>query len=94
MSRLTAKYQLTIPRAVAQSVGLKPGDEVSWEAVGDAIRLRAAAAAAAAKHGSRSVTDQLILFDLATEREQYRARNRAAVPARDRGWSREELYET
>jgi bifunctional DNA-binding transcriptional regulator/antitoxin component of YhaV-PrlF toxin-antitoxin module len=91
MSRLTAKYQLTIPRAVAQSVGLKPGDEVTWEAVGDAIRLRADAAA---QHGSRSVTDQLILFDLATEREQYRARNRAAVPARDRGWSREELYET
>jgi bifunctional DNA-binding transcriptional regulator/antitoxin component of YhaV-PrlF toxin-antitoxin module len=90
MSRLTAKYQLTLPRAVARSVGLKPGDEVTWESVGDAIRLRADTAS---RHETRSVTDRLILFDLATEREQHRARNRAAVPARDRGWSREELYE-
>ena len=90
MSRLTAKYQLTVPRAIAQSVGLRPGDEVSWEAVGDAIRLRAEADS---KHETRSVTDQLILFDLATEREQHRVRNRATVLAHDRGWSRDDLYE-
>jgi bifunctional DNA-binding transcriptional regulator/antitoxin component of YhaV-PrlF toxin-antitoxin module len=90
MSRLTAKYQLTIPRAIAQSVGLNPGDEVTWEPVGDAIRLRAETAS---RHDTRSVAEQLILFDLVTERERHRARNRSAAPARDRGWSREELYE-
>ncbi len=91
MSRLTSKYQLTIPRAVAQSVGLKPGDEVAWEALGDAIRL---CAEPGSQDETRSVTDQLILFDLATERQQQRTLNRAAVPASDRGWSREDLYET
>jgi bifunctional DNA-binding transcriptional regulator/antitoxin component of YhaV-PrlF toxin-antitoxin module len=91
MSRLTAKYQLTIPRAIADAVGLKPGVEVSWEGVGDAIRLRADTHS---RHETRSVTDQLILFDLATEREQHRSRNRAAVAAHDRGWSRAPLYET
>jgi bifunctional DNA-binding transcriptional regulator/antitoxin component of YhaV-PrlF toxin-antitoxin module len=90
MSRLTSKYQLTIPRAIADSVGLKPGAEVSWEAVGDAIRLRAETVH---EHETRSVTDQLILFDLATERQQHRMHNRVAVPAQDRGWSREDLYE-
>jgi len=90
MSRLTTKYQLTVPRAVAQSVGLKPGDEVTLEAVGDAIRLRADTRS---QQEGRSITDQLILFDLATEREQHRARNRAAAPARERGWARADLYE-
>jgi bifunctional DNA-binding transcriptional regulator/antitoxin component of YhaV-PrlF toxin-antitoxin module len=91
MSKLTSKYQLTLPRAVADSVGLKPGAEVCWEAVGDAIRLRAETVH---KHEARSVTDQLMLFDLATEREQHRMHNRGAVPAQDRGWSREDLYES
>jgi len=91
MSRLTSKYQLTIPRALAKSAGLTPGAEVSWEAVGDAIRLRAETGH---KREIRSVTDQLILFDLATEREQHRMHARAAAPAQDRGWSREDLYET
>lgn len=90
MSKITAKYQLTIPRAIAQSVGLKPGDPVTWEAAGDAVRLRAESVS---HEKTRSVTDQLILFDLSTERADHRARLRGTATPQARGWSREELYE-
>jgi AbrB family looped-hinge helix DNA binding protein len=34
-TRLTSKYQATIPRAAAEAAGIHPGDELRVEAVGD-----------------------------------------------------------
>ncbi len=34
-TRLTSKYQATIPRATAEAAGLHPGDELRVEAIGD-----------------------------------------------------------
>lgn len=91
MSRLTSKYQLSLPKAVADRVGLRPGDEIECEPAGDIVRLRPKKVPRAT---SRSVTDQLVLFDLATERQRHRERSQDSAPAKERGWSRDELYES
>ena len=88
MSKLTAKYQLTLPKAVADRAGYKPGDEVEYESAGEVIRIRHKARSTAAQ----STTDRLVLFDLATERQFHRQRSASRTEASTRGWTREELY--
>jgi AbrB family looped-hinge helix DNA binding protein len=88
MARLTSKYQLTLPKAVAERAGLRPGDEVDCEPAGEIIRVRSKKRTA-----SRSVTDRLVLFDLATERQRHREDLLTPVGATERGWTRDELYE-
>ncbi len=39
MSKITSKYQLTLPKAVAEKAGYHPGDEVECEVAGEAIRV-------------------------------------------------------
>ena len=90
MSKLTSKYQLTIPKRVAQSAGLEPGDDLECEPAGETIRVRVRQP----RHKSAlSSTEQLILFDLATERQRYRERAIHVDRGADRGWTRDELYE-
>jgi AbrB family looped-hinge helix DNA binding protein len=91
MSKLTSKYQLTVPKVVAQSIGLKPGDEIECEPAGEIIRIRPKRVA---RGSGRSATDQLILFDLATERQRDRQHSKISAPVTERGWTRDELYET
>lgn len=38
-STLTRKGQTTIPRAVRERLGLKPGDQIAFVFVGDEVRL-------------------------------------------------------
>jgi bifunctional DNA-binding transcriptional regulator/antitoxin component of YhaV-PrlF toxin-antitoxin module len=90
MPRLTSKYQLTLPKAVAQQAGLAPGDELECETAGEVIRIRARSSA---RPSVRTTTDQLVLFDLATERQVHRQREKPLAPATDRGWARADLYE-
>jgi AbrB family looped-hinge helix DNA binding protein len=40
VSRLTAKFQVTIPKEVREAVGLKPGEEVLVEARGEEIVVK------------------------------------------------------
>lgn len=88
MATLTSKYQLSLPKAVAQKAGLSPGDELDCELAGDVIRVRRRQA----KTAARSTTDRLTLFDLATERQERRNRTNSDR-ATERGWSRDELHE-
>lgn len=37
--RLTSKGQVTIPQALREELGMRPGDEVAFERDGDALRL-------------------------------------------------------
>lgn len=90
MSRITSKYQLTIPKAVAQATGLKPGDDVACEPAGTAIRVRPTDRT---EESSRSTLDRLALFDQATERERKRHRSADGGGESERGWTRDELYE-
>ena len=44
LSRLTSKFQATIPLAVRRKLGLKPGDSVLFEIENDVITVRRATA--------------------------------------------------
>jgi AbrB family looped-hinge helix DNA binding protein len=91
MARITSKYQLTLPKAVAEQVGLKPGDEVDCELSGDQIRIRSTDRASAQP---RSIVEQLTYFDMATERQRHREHTRTGSSATNRDWTRDELYES
>jgi AbrB family looped-hinge helix DNA binding protein len=90
MAKLTAKYQLTLPKAVAQRAGLKPGDDVDCESADEIVRIRRKAKSRMQPY---SKTDRLILFDLATERQTRRQRSSPVADGISRGWTRDELYE-
>ncbi len=95
MPRITSKLQITIPKRLAEQVGLAPGDEVEFLAAGDGIRMVPAGKSSV---GGLSTAERLRLFRAAPERQQ--ARDKARPPERvegkrtegGRGWTREELY--
>jgi antitoxin component of MazEF toxin-antitoxin module len=83
--RLAEAYsQVTIPRAFADQLHLRPGDEIEWRMAGEELRI------SSSKAGSRlSLERRLDLFDAATRRES--ARNRKAGLQGDsagRSWKR------
>jgi bifunctional DNA-binding transcriptional regulator/antitoxin component of YhaV-PrlF toxin-antitoxin module len=85
MSKITAKFQVTLPKAVADHYSLSPGDDIEWVPAGDVIRV----IPSVKKATSLSLEARLRLFDQATERNLGKA---AVQSARARGWTREELY--
>ncbi|MGD2063570.1 MAG: AbrB/MazE/SpoVT family DNA-binding domain-containing protein [Nitrospirota bacterium] len=89
MAKVTSKLQLTLPKAIADQHGIRPGDEVAVVSAGEAIRILPARRRAAGDTQRR-----LALFDQATTRQAERdAVHAGAAPSADRGWTREELYE-
>ena len=87
MAKVTSKLQVTVPRALAKRYHIAPGDEIEWEAAGDAIRVVPPRARPAADPATR-----LRLFDQATARQRRRDKGRRPSRPADRGWTREELY--
>ena len=88
MSKVTSKYQVSIPRLLAEKVGIRVGDELEWEEAAGTLRARAAALPKA----GFSVSERLRLFDAATVRQQKRAHARRLQHGNGRGWTREDLY--
>lgn len=90
MSKVTSKLQITIPKAIAARYSITPGDELTWVETSDSVRL--VPAKVLRRELNRAA--RLKLFDAATERQRAREAN---VPrkrgAKDRGWTRDELYE-
>lgn len=89
MAKVTSKLQVTVPKAIADRYGIRPGDEIEWMAAGDGIRV----VPARRKPAASDVATRLALFDRETERQ--RAREAGRPPARaaaSRGWRREDLY--
>ena len=91
MARVTSKLQVTIPKALADRYGIRPGDDIEWESAGQYIRV--------VPPGRRrlrlNAKERLELFDAATERQRQREA-KMKIPAghvTDRGWTREELYQ-
>src|SRR5215475_9665916 len=39
MSKVTSKLQLTVPKAITDQYGIRPGDELQWVPAGDSIRV-------------------------------------------------------
>jgi AbrB family looped-hinge helix DNA binding protein len=90
MPKVTRKLQITLPKRMAEAVGIGPGDEVEFAVAGEGLRLAPRAAAA----GELSTAERLRLFREATARQALRNAAIGAVAAEsDRGWRRDELYE-
>jgi bifunctional DNA-binding transcriptional regulator/antitoxin component of YhaV-PrlF toxin-antitoxin module len=88
MSRITSKFQVSIPRALAEKVGLRIGDELEWEEAAGVLRARAATR----PPSDLPASERLRLFDAATVRQRRRERLRRLPRSATRGWSREDLY--
>lgn len=87
MAKVTSKYQVTVPKAIADRYSISPGDDIEWIPAGDAIRVVPGGAQAPSEYPAERVR----LFDQATERHRGRSGPRKR-PSRDRGWTREALY--
>ena len=88
MAKVTSKYQVTVPKAIADEFKIRPGDEIEWVAAGEVIRVIPPSQRAAVDDRE----SRLRLFDQATERLRRRSAGGAKKRARDRGWRREDLY--
>jgi len=88
MAKITSKYQVTVPKTIADKYNLKPGDDIDWVPAGEAIRVVPPGRQAA----SDNRAERLRLFDQATERQRRREAARKAPRTRQRGWTREDLY--
>jgi AbrB family looped-hinge helix DNA binding protein len=89
MSKVTGKFQITLPKRLVDTYGIKVGDEVDLLPAGDSISLVPARRTQADVVNSRQ---RLLYFDRATERQRKRERTRILGSVKDRGWTREELY--
>ena len=88
MAKVTSKYQVSIPKRLADQLSIAPGDDVEWSLAGDELRISRPSAAAL------SLEEKLELFDTATRRQTDRNRKaRTRGTPAGRGWTREELYE-
>jgi len=90
VAKVTSKLQVTLPKALATQYRIRPGDDLLWVASGDAIRV----IPSRKEPRQRSTAERLRLFDQATARQARRqAAGRTPKPPRERGWTREELYD-
>lgn len=89
MARITGKFQITLPKRLVDAYGMRVGDEVDIVAAGDAIAI--------IPEGARRTVlppeERLRHFDAATERQKARDSSRTGARTRDRGWSRDDLYD-
>jgi|ERR1700747_1153192 bifunctional DNA-binding transcriptional regulator/antitoxin component of YhaV-PrlF toxin-antitoxin module len=97
MSKVTTKLQLTVPKAIPDQYGIRPGDELRWIPAGETIRV--VPVGRKRKSGQElSVKERLELFDQATERQRQREEtvDKEAVTSSesdaDRGWTRADIY--
>ena len=90
MAKVTSKLQMTIPKAAADRLGIRPGDELDVVVEGDSLRVRRDRARPAL-----TIDERMGIFAAAMSRQEARmraARKSAAPRGGDRGWSREDLY--
>ena len=88
MAKVTAKLQVTVPKALAERYGIAPGDDIDWEAAGDVIRV-----VPSGKRIRRDPRQRVQLFDQATARQRAREKRRRRSPTTTRGWNRDDLYD-
>jgi len=88
MAKVTSKYQVTVPKRIAEMYHIQPGDDIDWAPAGEVIRI-IPPGKSVISHGPES---RLHLFDKATERNRKRRSVRAAGRPPNRGWTREDLY--
>lgn len=97
MPKVTSKLQLTVPKAIADEYGIRPGDELNWIPAGESIRVELSRGRSNAGH-QLTVEERLALFDSGMQRvDNLQAKelkkNRGKSGHQDRGWTREDLYD-
>ena len=100
MPKVTSKLQLTVPKAIADQYGIRPGDELEWIPAGESIRVELVRRKAKAGH-ELTTEERLALFDANMERiDKLQAQQlkeakegKMRITRKTRGWTREELYE-
>ena len=99
MPKVTSKLQLTVPKAIADQYGIRPGDELEWIPAGDSIRVELVRRKANAGH-ELTTEEKLALFDANTkwldelqaeQLKEARAKG-SSVTRESRGWTRDDLY--
>ena len=91
MSRVTSKLQVTIPKVLASRYGIRPGDDIRFEASEEIIRVIPSKTDTPAE--GLDTKTRLRFFDAATGRQQKRDTGKQPRRTNKRGWTREELYE-
>ena len=90
MAKVSSKLQVTVPKALAAQLGIRPGDDVDWTINGNSLHVTPS-------RDRRQLLDletRLRLFREATARQRRRQRDvRVRSADGDRGWTREELYD-
>ncbi|MFL6604013.1 MAG: AbrB/MazE/SpoVT family DNA-binding domain-containing protein [Steroidobacteraceae bacterium] len=89
MTRVTGKFQITLPKRLVDAFGISVGDEVEVVAAGDTIHI----VPANAVRSGLSTQERTRLFDEATQRVKARVKPQKPPLATDRGWTREDLYD-
>ncbi len=89
MAKVTSKLQITIPKAIAEEYGLRPGSEIRFLPAGSAIRMEAESARGPSP---LSLEKRLALFDKMTRRLDRLPPTKPAPAGAKRGWRREDLY--
>ena len=79
MSKVTSKLQVTVPKAIAQRYGIRPGDEIRFEEPGEVIRV--VPDNPCAQTEGLDIEARLRLFDATTARQRARIRT-AGAPCR------------
>jgi AbrB family looped-hinge helix DNA binding protein len=98
VSKVTSKLQLTVPKAIADQYGIRPGDELQWIPAGESIRISLTRDSGKAEH-PLTLEERLNLFDQGSkrlskiQREQLRKAVHSKARRQNRGWTREELYD-
>ncbi|MBS3785981.1 MAG: AbrB/MazE/SpoVT family DNA-binding domain-containing protein [Gammaproteobacteria bacterium] len=92
MAKVTSKLQVTIPKAIAQAHGIKPGDKISFESAGEIIRVRSEIQPT---KKVRSKAERMRLFNEMVERQREREKNRCFPTGfpKDDEVTREALYD-
>lgn len=96
MPKVTSKLQLTVPKAIADQYGIRPGDELEWIPAGETIRVIPRRRGEKFEQGL-SLEERLRLFDAAMERQEmrnkeYKESGGISYEGKDRGWKRADLY--
>ena len=90
MAKVTSKLQFTIPKALADAYGIRPGDEIELRADGPYLRLLPAGTG---RRRELTLEEKLAMFDETTRELEKLWAQRKFEPTTDRGWTREDLYD-
>ncbi len=95
MSKVTSKYQVTLPRKIARAHRIAPGSDIAFVSNGESLRVLVDSGVASEVRGGR--TTVLESYDEASARQAVRNRRIMeqlgdAEGRMERGWTRDDLY--